>query len=118
MVTRAELGRWGEQIAAEHLSADGICVLDRNWRCRIGELDIVALDGDTLVFCEVKTRQSRRFGSPAEAVNATKARRLRRLAGCWLVEHAHRARNVRLDVLSVLAEPGRPVLVEHLRGVG
>jgi putative endonuclease len=117
VATRTELGRWGEQLAADHLAAEGFEVLDRNWRCRAGELDIVARDGETIVFCEVKTRSVARYGTPAEAITRLKARRLRRLAGCWLSAHAPRAGAVRLDVLSVLAPPGRPVVVEHLRGV-
>jgi len=74
-VARA-VGDYGEQVACAHLTDAGLEVLERNWRCDQGELDIVARDGDTLVFCEVKTRRSDRFGSPLEAVTRAKA------AGC------------------------------------
>ncbi|MEC4840811.1 YraN family protein [Mycobacteroides chelonae] len=76
--TRAQIGSRGEDLAADYLSKDGFTVLDRNWRCRYGELDIIAADGEVLVFVEVKTRTGRAFGTPAEAVTHTKLRRLRR----------------------------------------
>ncbi|MBA3250945.1 MAG: YraN family protein, partial [Geodermatophilaceae bacterium] len=71
------LGRYGEQIAARHLQESGLTILDRNWRCSEGELDIVATDGAVLVVCEVKTRSTVAFGDPCEAVNWRKARRIR-----------------------------------------
>ncbi|HYX97629.1 MAG TPA: YraN family protein, partial [Geodermatophilus sp.] len=77
MRTTSDLGARGERIAAAHLTDSGLRVLDRNWRCREGELDIVARDGDTLVFCEVKTRRAVGFGHPVEAVGHAKQRRLR-----------------------------------------
>lgn len=118
MSSRMELGRWGEQLAAEHLVQDGITVIARNWRCRAGELDIVGREGETIVFCEVKTRRATNYGAPVEAITRRKAARLRRLAGCWLAEHTPRARAIRLDVLTVLASPGEPVRLDHLRGIG
>src|SRR2546430_14272247 len=85
-MTRATdgVGSYGERMAVRHLVAEGLVLLDRNWRCSAGEIDIVAREGDVLVFCEVKTRRTTRFGTPAEAVVATKVRRLRRLAAQWL----------------------------------
>ncbi|WP_371479362.1 YraN family protein [Kitasatospora sp. NBC_00315] len=80
------LGRYGEEVAARRLSADGLRILERNWRCVEGELDIVALDGETLAVCEVKTRSERSFQQPSEAIDTTKAERLRRLAERWLSE--------------------------------
>jgi putative endonuclease len=109
------LGAHGEDLAAAHLIEAGLRVLDRNWRCPIGELDIVAREGNTLVFCEVKTRRSNAFGDPAEAVTWRKARKLRQLAGQWLTEHDEHAREVRFDVVAVLAGSGRPPTVRHLR---
>src|SRR5688572_10657529 len=102
------------------LEADGLTILARNWRCREGEIDIVAHDprDDTITFVEVKTRRGPRFGHPAEAVTPAKLRRLRRLAGRWLTEHAAHAGQVRIDVVAVWARHGRPALVEHLRAVG
>ncbi|MGW5420163.1 YraN family protein [Streptomyces sp. NPDC003943] len=82
--TRA-LGRYGEELAVRTLTATGLHVLARNWRCgRTGEIDIVARDGDTLVICEVKTRREGAFEHPMAAVTPRKAERLRRLAACWL----------------------------------
>ena len=82
-------------------------MLERNWRCAQGEIDIVALDGDCLVVCEVKTRRGSAFGDPVEAVTSRKAARLRRLAACWLAEHGgvQRAADVRVDVIGVLRPP-------------
>ena len=90
-------------------------VLDRNWRCRLGELDIVATDTERLVVCEVKTRSGTRYGLPAEAVDARKARRIRHLAGAWLAAHHVPWVEVRYDVLAVLVEPGEPARVHHYR---
>ncbi|MFL6072873.1 MAG: YraN family protein [Mycobacteriales bacterium] len=109
-----ELGRWGEDLATRHLAEDGLTVLDRNWRCQDGEIDVIARDPDRLVFCEVKTRSSEEFGTPAEAVTPAKKARVRALARRWLDEHEVRAPELRLDVISVLAPPGGPVQLEHL----
>src|SRR5690606_2917223 len=100
------------------LEADGCVILDRNWRCREGEIDIVARDGAAIAFVEVKTRSGSRFGHPAEAVHPAKLERLRRLAARWLSEHDAHAAEVRIDVVAVLRRRGRPALVQHLRAVG
>lgn len=114
---RGALGRYGEDVAARFLAAAGFVVLERNWRCELGELDIVAREGDVLVVCEVKTRRGTGYGSPLEAVTPGKAARLRRLTGRWLAEHPVHADEVRIDAIGVLA-PGRGAArVEHLRGV-
>lgn len=114
------LGRFGEDLAARHLIAAGAEILDRNWRCRDGELDIVALDAGTLVFCEVKTRTGARHGTPAEAVDHRKVARVRRLAARWLAEHPRWSGPVRFDLVAVSREitPGQPgsVRVDHRRG--
>ncbi|MFI5534261.1 YraN family protein [Kitasatospora sp. NPDC051853] len=80
------LGRYGEEVAARWLTQGGLQILERNWRCAEGELDIVALDGDTLAVCEVKTRSERGFQQPQEGIDQTKAERLRHLAERWLGE--------------------------------
>ncbi len=113
-----ELGRFGEAYAARHLVERGMVVLDRNWRCEAGEIDLVLRDGRVLVVCEVKTRSSTAFGSPLEGVTERKAERLRRLADRWLEEHPLRPAEVRIDVVGVLAAPGRRPRVEHVRGIG
>jgi putative endonuclease len=109
---RRTLGDAGEDLVARWYADAGYRVLDRNWRCREGELDVVVARGEVLVFCEVKTRRTTAFGIPAEAVTATKQRRLRTLAMRWLDEHpGARARTLRFDVASVLApRDGDPVI--------
>lgn len=117
MRVKDAVGRFGEQLAAERLAADGLVLLDRNWRCTDGELDIVAVDGEVLVFVEVKTRSSLAYGDPAEAVSKSKAARLRRLALRWLAEHPERYwPELRFDVVAVVrCAPGGPT-VRHIRG--
>ena len=115
--SRTALGRYGEDLAVQHLQAAGLEVLARNWRCRAGELDVVARDGATLVFVEVKTRSGTGFGEPAEAVGPVKARRIRRLACSWLMEHRPSGgHELRFDVISVVRRPGCQPVVHHLRG--
>lgn len=112
------LGEYGERLAAEHLLADGMTLLDRRWRCPIGELDLVALDGRCLVVCEVKTRRSTATGAPVEAVTAAKLLRLRRLTAAWLEAHRTTYPDVRIDVVGVLVpRDGAGPVVDHLRGV-
>lgn len=112
--TKHALGRAGEQLAAEYLERHGLAVLARNWRCFLGELDIVGTDGRTVVFCEVKTRSGVDYGAPLDAVSPDKVRRLRDLAKAWLDEQRLRGCPVRFDVVSVLWPPGRPARIEHL----
>ena len=99
---RRQLGAWGEDRVAAWYEANGYTVVDRNWRCRQGELDLVARRGRTVVFCEVKTRSSTAFGAPVEAVTRTKQARLRVLAARWLEDSDLVAREIRFDVASVL----------------
>lgn len=101
-----------------HLLAQGMRILDTNWRCRLGEIDIVATDGDCLVVCEVKTRRGSAFGTPAEAVTPRKLGRLRRLAAAWLTEHEGGYGQLRIDVVGVSRPPRGPCRIEHLRAVG
>ena len=108
-------GARGERIAAAYRTDAGLRVLDRNWRCRDGEIDLVARDGDALVFCEVKTRRGTGFGHPVEAVTAAKQRRLRTLAQRWLAAHDQHAPDLRFDVVGVLVRREGPALVSHLR---
>ncbi|HET7303948.1 MAG TPA: YraN family protein [Segeticoccus sp.] len=111
------VGDYGERVAVRHLQSLGMQVLERNWRCDVGEVDIVALDGDCLVVCEVKTRRSSTFGSPVEAVTRRKAARLRRLAARWLAEHELRVADLRVDVVGVVRPRRGAAEVEHLEGV-
>ena len=110
-LTRNQLGALGEQLAVEHLEALGLRIVTRNWRCRYGELDIIAATGDrTVVFVEVKTRTGDQFGGVAYAVTPAKVRRLRRLAGLWLAQQDTRWAAVRLDVVTVRMGPADSVL--------
>ena len=99
---RQALGAAGEDLAAAWYEARGYLVLDRNWRCRQGELDLVLRLGSTIVFCEVKTRTSLAFGSPLEAVTPAKCRRIRRLAAAWLDQADRGGADLRFDVVAVL----------------
>ncbi len=107
MHARSILGRAGEGLAQDVLRRAGLQILECNYRCSSGEIDIVAARGDLLVFCEVKTRKSDLFGDPSEAVNWRKQRRLRSLAGCWLRERGGRWRDIRFDIVSVIVRGGR-----------
>jgi putative endonuclease len=115
---RSALGAYGEAFAARHLTEQGMVLLDRNWRCELGEIDLVLRDGPVLVVCEVKTRSSTAFGSPLEGVTEQKAARLRRLAARWLSAHGVRPDEVRIDLVGVLVPPGAPCELEHVPGVG
>ena len=117
MAAKDAVGEYGERVAVRHLEAAGMVVLDRNWRCRDGELDVIARDGETLVFCEVKTRRGTGYGTPAEAVGTAKGERLRLLALRWLTESGLQPRALRFDVVAVLARRRGAADVEHLRGV-
>lgn len=117
MAVRQVLGSWGEDLAVEHLTAQGYEVLARNWRCRDGELDVVARRGDVLCFVEVKTRSGVGFGEPAEAVTLQKLRRLRLVAGRYLsAQRPTGWSTLRFDVVAVLRTPSGPQLT-HLTDV-
>lgn len=111
------VGEHGEQVACDHVTGRGWQIVERNWRCRVGEVDIVAWDGGCLVFCEVKTRRSDRYGSPVEAVTPTKASRLRRLAWVWLQDHDVHPDTIRVDVIGVLLPRSGPARLTHLQAV-
>jgi putative endonuclease len=112
---RRSVGVAGEDLVVRWYAAAGYGLLDRNWRCREGELDLVLAHDRAVVFCEVKTRRGVTFGAPFEAVTRTKQRRLRSLALRWLAEHPeHRAPVLRFDVASVLAEPGKAPVIDVL----
>lgn len=116
-VTR-RLGQWGEDAAVAHVTGLGWRILDRNWRCAIGELDIVALDtSDTAVFIEVKCRSGLGFGDPLEAITQAKLGRLRELSGVWLRAHEMRPARIRVDAIGVLRVRGGGVEVTHIQGI-
>jgi putative endonuclease len=116
MARKDDLGRTGEQLAVEHLVAAGYTIIDRNWRCSIGEIDIVAQQGDTTVVVEVKTRSGVGFGHPLDAVTSRKLARLRRLAGAWCEAQPHPsgARDLRIDVIGVVTARDS-ITIDHLQ---
>ena len=113
MNARGKLGSDGEDIACRHLEAHDYEVLERNYRCERGEIDIVAARSGTIVFCEVKTRRTDRWGEPSEAVNFTKRARIRRLGARWLAERGARPRSVRFDVISLVVDDTGTRLQHH-----
>ncbi|HEY8581847.1 MAG TPA: YraN family protein [Capillimicrobium sp.] len=113
---RHRLGRTGEQLASDHLERRGFRVLARNHRTRFGELDVIAYDGRTLVFAEVKSRRAG-SGSPWDALNAAKCRQVRKMASAWLAEAPDRPRSaeLRFDAIGVVIDArGRLVRLDHL----
>ncbi len=117
MADKDELGRRGEAVAARWLEAAGCDVVDRNWRCPAGELDLVLRAGATTVFVEVKTRSSLAFGHPFEAITPAKQARLRRLAAEWCRENGPVPGDIRIDAVAVLDAWSAEPVVEHLAGV-
>lgn len=111
------LGAYGEKIAANFLQDLGMVILDRNWTCRFGEIDIVARDGDAVVVCEVKTRTGTRHGTSADAVTEAKATRLRTLIGAWLQAHSCAASSTRIDVVAIQVPARGAAEVRHIKAV-
>jgi putative endonuclease len=120
--SKQQLGARGEDLACAELERQGMQVLERNWRCRRGEIDIVAAErganGLTLVFCEVKCRSGLGFGHPLEAITFAKMQTLRQLAALWMRQHRVRASSIRLDAIGVVLIPGNEPSVTHVRAVG
>lgn len=116
--TKQALGAYGETLAARHLVEQGMVLLERNWRCEAGEIDLVLRDGDVLVVCEVKTRSSLRYGTPHEAVTDVKVARLRRLAARWLEVRGVAARDIRIDLVAIVRPRRGASVLDHVRGIG
>lgn len=118
---RQALGRRGEDLAADYLAGLGYRVVDRNWRCRSGEIDLIARTEQRgrskIIFCEVKTRSGLGYGSPLEAITYAKARRLRRLAGQWLAANGEHGDDIRIDAIGVLIRRGQQPEISHVEGV-
>jgi putative endonuclease len=114
----SSLGSYGERVAARRLVESGMVLLDRNWRCEVGEVDLVLRDGDVLVFCEVKTRSTAAYGHPLEAVTPVKGERLRQLAVRWVEEHGVDPAEIRIDLVGVLLADRGAAEVEHVQGIG
>ncbi|HEX7136666.1 MAG TPA: YraN family protein [Vicinamibacterales bacterium] len=109
-VARFELGKTGEELACRELTRRGYAILARRWRQRVGEIDIIARDGETIVFVEVKARDGRAFGAPAEAVSAAKQRRIAQLAIMFLTRNGLANCRCRFDVVSVDVGAGAPIV--------
>ena len=120
--TRNEIGAMGETLAALELEKQGLEILDRNWSCRWGELDVVALDRSdgrrTAVFCEVKCRTGRNYGDPLESITRAKVRRLRQLAAEWMSQHDLPVDGLRLDAIGVLLQHDQQPVLVHITGIG
>lgn len=114
---RRALGAYGEDVALRHLVARGLVLLERNWRCSDGELDLVLRCGATVVVCEVKTRTSLSAGTPHEAVTAAKLDRLKRLGERWAREHEVEPDGIRIDLVAVLRPRRGPAVVDHVEGL-
>jgi putative endonuclease len=117
MAAKDELGRRGEKLAAKYLTDSGFVIVDRNWRCTQGEIDLVATIGDETAFVEVKTRSSLAYGHPLEAVTTSKLARLRRLAAAWCEAHPGNHDRIRIDVIGIVAPTHGLVEIEHLERV-
>jgi putative endonuclease len=111
------LGAYGESLAARHLTGQGMVLLDRNWRCDAGEIDLVLRDGRVLVVCEVKTRSSLACGHPHEAITPAKLARLIELGLRWQDSHGVRAEELRIDLVCVVRPRRGPSSLDHVRGV-
>lgn len=116
MAAKDDLGRAGEERAARYLTQSGYEVLERNWRCDQGEIDIIARLGRRLAVVEVKTRRSVAYGHPLEAVDARKRRRLWRLAHVWATDHPQLAQGmvIRIDVIGIVGANPEDGMLEHL----
>lgn len=119
ITARAEnLGEEGEEIAARYLRENGYQILDRNWRIKEGELDIVALSpDDVIIFVEVKSRSSAAYGDPLESISVDKAMRIQRLALAWLAMHQRLGANFRIDAVGILIGRTGEVTIDYRRGV-
>lgn len=117
--TRDVLGQWGEDAATAYLRGIGYAIIDRNWRSRTGELDIIAFDAnrDAIVAVEVKTRRGNGFGSPEEAVTPRKLSRLRLLLAEWLIATGRRATNIAVDVIALTLVTPQQFAINHLKDV-
>ena len=117
---KGTLGRWGENLAVEHLVGLGWKILDRNWRCRAGEIDIVARDPGPparLVIVEVKTKSGKRFGDPLEAITWEKMHRVGQLGLWWQARHPDADGSLRLDAIGIVKQAGMAPVLRHVRGV-
>lgn len=113
---KEHLGKWGEEYAARYLNAIGYTICERNYRCgRYGEIDIIAKDSNTLIFVEVKTRRSRSYGAPEEAIHLRKQQQIRKLAEAYLAEFSEQYDGCRFDVICIEVQGNGHVRLRHLK---
>ena len=115
--SRGKTGALGEDLAARYLASQGLAIVERNYRCTHGEIDIVAREAGELVFVEVRTRRSDTFGSPEESITSTKARRMAACAHAYLAERGAPGRSWRVDLVAILLSRGRVERLDHYRHV-
>ncbi|MBP2216389.1 YraN family protein [Arthrobacter sp. CAN_C5] len=117
MLAKDSLGRRGEALAASYLEGTGLQLVDRNWRCPLGEIDLVAIEGSVLVVVEVKTRSSLNFGHPLEGISSVKLRRLYLLGALWAEAHELRFSEIRVDAVAVVDDGTGEPRLEYLRAL-
>jgi putative endonuclease len=117
MAHKDELGRWGEQVAADFLITEGYDIVDRGWRCPRGEIDVIARRGGCIAFVEVKTRRSLRYGHPLEAITPAKFSRLKVLAGEWCRSVDHPTALIRIDGIGIVGDGHLVESLDHRLGV-
>ncbi|ADL13162.1 YraN family protein [Acetohalobium arabaticum] len=115
MVNKKKLGQLGEELAAEYLKELGYSIINRNYSCRIGELDIIAAKDNYLVFVEVKTKQNFKFGTPREEVNYHKQQKLQQVAQYYISQHPKKEANYRFDVIGILYQSEDDYQVSHIK---
>jgi len=115
MMTKKELGAWGESVASEQIARRGFVLLEKNFRCRIGEVDIVAMDNKTLTFIEVKTRTSLDFGFPSEAINPSKKHKYHQIALSYINHKRFKDIEIRFDVIEILLSKNGSYTVNHIK---
>jgi putative endonuclease len=116
MTPKQFIGKYGEDLSAKYLQDRGYQIIERNWRCNFGEIDLIAKDNNRIVFVEVKTRNGSGYGHPFEAITALKVSRMRKLAAQWCAENKSAGSKVRMDAIAVLIHNGK-VAIEHLKQV-
>jgi putative endonuclease len=116
MAAHNELGKWGEDLAAEYLQEKGYEILERDWKSGHHDLDIVAREGSTLVVAEVKTRRNRLFGNPEEAVDYKKLRSLQSAINHYIKSHSASS-HVRFDIISIVGTIGSQPEIDHIKDV-
>jgi len=117
MAAKDDLGKKGEELAVQYLVAHGFQLIERNWRCAQGEIDVIVRQGGSVVFVEVKTRSSTAYGHPFEAITVSKMARMRRLAAAWCEQAAQRPADIRIDAIAIVAPRDAAAQIEHLQGV-